>query len=98
MFFYSYRADLEDFDPIAAGGISSYEYSVRLQALGAAAVQLGTAFAVTAESNAAPEFKRILAEAKPKDMVGFVSVAGLPARRRCRSLPGDFSLIWSREG
>lgn len=65
---------------IAAGGISSHEDLVRLQALGASAVQLGTAFAVTIESDAAPEFKRVLAEAKPEDMVEFVSVAGLPAR------------------
>ena len=65
---------------IAAGGISSHEDLVRLQALGASAVQLGTAFAVTIESDAAPEFKRVLAEAKPEDLVEFVSVAGLPAR------------------
>ncbi len=65
---------------IAAGGISSHEDLVRLQALGASAVQLGTAFAVTLESDAAPEFKRVLAEARPEDMVEFISVAGLPAR------------------
>ena len=38
---------------IAAGGISSREDIARLQALGAAAVQLGTAFAVTQECDAA---------------------------------------------
>ncbi|MGB3066953.1 MAG: nitronate monooxygenase family protein [Ottowia sp.] len=65
---------------IAAGGISCREDIQRLQALGAAGVQLGTAFAVTEECDAAPEFKRILAEAKPEDVVEFVSVAGLPAR------------------
>ena len=43
-------------------------------------MQLGTAFAVTRECDADPEFKRVLAEAKPEDMVEFVSVAGLPAR------------------
>ena len=75
-----FAAEGIDIPLIAAGGISSYEDIVRLQSLGAAAVQLGTAFAVTAESNAAPEFKRVLAEAKPEDMVEFVSVAGLPAR------------------
>ncbi len=75
-----FAAEGIDIPLIAAGGISSHEDIVRLQALGAAAVQLGTAFAVTAESNAAPEFKRVLAEAKPEDMVEFVSVAGLPAR------------------
>lgn len=65
---------------IAAGGVSCLEDIRRLQELGAAAVQLGTAFAVTEESDAHPEFKRILAGAKPEDIVEFTSVAGLPAR------------------
>ncbi len=65
---------------IAAGGIRSFEDIVRVQALGAAAVQLGTPFAVTSECDAHPEFKRVLAEARDEDMVEFTSVAGLPAR------------------
>lgn len=65
---------------IAAGGISCQADIVRLQSLGASAVQLGSAFAVTQECDAAPAFKRVLAEAKPEDMVEFVSVSGLPAR------------------
>ncbi|WP_245598226.1 NAD(P)H-dependent flavin oxidoreductase [Ottowia thiooxydans] len=65
---------------IAAGGISCLADIQRLQALGAAGVQLGTAFAVTQECDAAPEFKRVLAEARPEDVVEFISVAGLPAR------------------
>jgi nitronate monooxygenase len=65
---------------IAAGGISCRDDILRLQALGASAVQLGTAFAVTQECDADPAFKRVLAEAKPEDLVEFVSVAGLPAR------------------
>jgi nitronate monooxygenase len=65
---------------IAAGGIDSREKMLAAMALGASAVQLGTAFAVTEESAAHPEFKRILAEARPEDLVEFVSVAGLPAR------------------
>jgi len=65
---------------IAAGGISSREDILRLQALGASAVQLGTAFAVTLECDADPAFKRVLADARPEDMVEFISVAGLPAR------------------
>lgn len=65
---------------IAAGGISRRADIVRLQALGVSAVQLGTAFAVTQECDAAPEFKRVLAQAQPQDMVEFTSVAGLPAR------------------
>lgn len=65
---------------VAAGGISGLEDIRRLQGLGASAVQLGTAFAVTTECDAHPEFKRVLAEATPEDIVEFTSVAGLPAR------------------
>ncbi|MBE7941833.1 MULTISPECIES: nitronate monooxygenase family protein [Ramlibacter] len=65
---------------IAAGGISSREDILRLQGLGAAAVQLGTAFAVTQESDADLAFKQVLAGAGPQDIVEFTSVAGLPAR------------------
>lgn len=65
---------------IAAGGISSHADILRLQSLGCAAVQLGSAFAVTAESDAAATFKQVLADATPEDVVEFISVAGLPAR------------------
>ena len=65
---------------IAAGGISSLEDIKRLQALGASAVQLGTAFAVTTEGDADDAFKQVLANAKKEDIVEFLSVAGLPAR------------------
>jgi len=65
---------------IAAGGIRSHADIARVQALGAAAVQLGTPFAVTTEGDAHPEFKRVLAEAQDDEMVEFTSVAGLPAR------------------
>ncbi len=65
---------------IAAGGIRRFEQIAELQALGAAAVQLGTPFAVTTEADADPVFKRVLAEAREEDVVEFTSVAGLPAR------------------
>lgn len=65
---------------IAAGGIRSHADIVRVQSLGASAVQLGTPFAVTEEGDAHPEFKRVLAQAREEDMVEFTSVAGLPAR------------------
>ncbi len=65
---------------IAAGGIRTHDDIQRLQDLGAAAVQLGTPFAVTQEGDASDEFKRVLAEARDEDMVEFTSVAGLPAR------------------
>ena len=69
-----------DIPLIAAGGIDSHADILRLQSLGAAGVQLGTAFAVTHECDASDMFKRILAQARPQDVVEFVSVAGLPAR------------------
>jgi nitronate monooxygenase len=65
---------------IVAGGINSHARIRELLALGAAGVQLGTAFAVTQEGDAADAFKATLANAKPEDIVEFVSVAGLPAR------------------
>jgi nitronate monooxygenase len=65
---------------IPAGGINTPQRVRQLFDLGAAAVQVGTAFAVTRECDAHPEFKRVLAEARPEDIVEFVSVAGLPAR------------------
>ena len=65
---------------IVAGGINTPARVRELMALGAAAVQLGTAFAVTEEGDAHPEFKRVLAGAGPEDIVEFLSVAGLPAR------------------
>ncbi len=65
---------------IPAGGINTPQRVRQLFDLGASAVQVGTAFAVTEEGDAHPEFKRVLAEAKPEDIVEFISVAGLPAR------------------
>lgn len=65
---------------ITAGGINTHEKIRSLLALGASAVQLGTPFAVTEEGDAHPNFKKVLAEARPEDIVTFMSVAGLPAR------------------
>ncbi len=65
---------------IVAGGINSHEQVRGLITAGAAAVQLGTPFAVTTEGDADARFKKVLADAKPEDIVTFMSVAGLPAR------------------
>ncbi len=65
---------------IVAGGINSHEKLLAALVLGAYAVQLGTPFAVTEEGDAHPNFKHVLADAKPEDIVTFMSVAGLPAR------------------
>jgi nitronate monooxygenase len=65
---------------IPAGGINTHEKVRGLLALGASAVQIGTPFAVTTEGDAHPNFKKVLAEARPDEIVTFMSVAGLPAR------------------
>ena len=65
---------------IPAGGINSHERVRELIDMGAAAVQLGSAFAVAEEGDADIEFKKVLAGAKDKDVVDFMSCAGLPAR------------------
>jgi len=71
---------LEKIPLIPAGGINSFEKLKALFDLGASGVQIGTPFAVTEESDAHPNFKKVLAEAGPKDIVTFLSAAGLPAR------------------
>ena len=73
---------------IVAGGVSTHAQVRALLAMGASAVQAGTAFAVCVEGDADARFKKVLAEAKPEDIVTFMSVAGLPARgprRGCAS-------------
>lgn len=70
----------ENIPLIAAGGVHTHEQVGSLFAMGANAVQLGSAFAVTQEGDAHMNFKKILAEAKPEDIVTFMSTAGLPAR------------------
>lgn len=65
---------------IVGGGIGTHEKLRAALAAGAAAVQVGTAFAVTEEGDAALDFKRVLANARAEDLVTFMSVAGLPAR------------------
>jgi len=65
---------------IAAGGINSFARVAEMFRLGASGVQVGTPFAVTEECDAHPNFKAVLAGAGPKDIVTFMSTAGLPAR------------------
>ena len=65
---------------IAAGGVRRCEDIQRLQALGADAAQLGTAFVATTECDEHENFKQVLAGARDEDLVEFTSVAGLPAR------------------
>jgi len=65
---------------IPAGGINSFQKLKELFDLGASGAQIGTPFAVTEECDAHANFKKVLAEAQPADIVTFMSAAGLPAR------------------
>jgi nitronate monooxygenase len=71
---------LEQIPLIPAGGVNSFNKIKELFTLGASGVQVGTPFAVTEEGDAHPNFKKVLAEARPSDIVTFLSAAGLPAR------------------
>jgi nitronate monooxygenase len=65
---------------VPAGGINSFHRIAAMFELGASGVQIGTPFAVTEECDAHSNFKKVLAEAEPQDIVTFMSAAGLPAR------------------
>jgi len=78
--FREHQIEGEKIPLIAAGGINSPAKLRAVLALGFSAVQVGTAFAVTEEGDAHPNFKKVLAGAQPSDIVEFISVAGLPAR------------------
>ncbi|MDE1184111.1 nitronate monooxygenase family protein [Paraburkholderia sp.] len=69
-----------DVPVIVAGGINSHDAVRTWLDAGANGVQVGTPFAVTEEGDAHPNFKRVLVDATPDDIVEFVSVTGLPAR------------------
>jgi len=65
---------------IAAGGIIDGRDVVELLKLGADGVQMGTRFAASEESNAAPALKQFYLKAKPEDVVLIKSPVGLPGR------------------
>jgi len=65
---------------IASGGIMDGRDVTKAMALGAAAVQLGTAFLPCPESGAPPAYKRALLEAKADTTVITRAFSGRPAR------------------
>ena len=65
---------------IGAGGIMSGRDIIETMKLGAAGVQMGTRFAASDESNAAPALKEFYLKARPEDIVLINSPVGLPGR------------------
>ena len=79
---------------IAAGGVMNGADIVDVLKLGASGVQMGTRFAASEESNAAPALKEFYLKAKPEDVVLIDSPVGLPGRAvrnpfAARLLAGD---------
>lgn len=65
---------------IAAGGIGDHSDIVRVLALGAKGVQMGTRFITTDECDADRRYKEFHLRAKPEDVVIVPSPVGLPGR------------------
>lgn len=65
---------------IAAGGVMSGRDIVETLKLGASGVQMGSRFAASEESNAAPTLKEFYLKAQPEDVVLIQSPVGLPGR------------------
>jgi len=61
-------AEHGDFPVIAAGGIYTHEDIVKYLDMGAIAVQMGTRFLATEESDASPEFKQAVVECTADDI------------------------------
>ncbi|HMM21421.1 MAG TPA: nitronate monooxygenase [Selenomonadales bacterium] len=69
-----------DIPIIGAGGVISGRDIVEVLKLGGNGVQMGTRFAASEESNAAPSLKEFYLKAKPEDVVLIKSPVGLPGR------------------
>ncbi len=65
---------------IAAGGVVTGQDIVDLIKMGANGVQMGSRFAASEESNAAPALKEYYLKSKPEDIVVIHSPVGLPGR------------------
>lgn len=65
---------------IAAGGVLSGRDIVEMLKMGADGVQMGSRFAASVESNAAPSLKEYYLKSKPDDVVVIHSPVGLPGR------------------
>ncbi|MCS6984021.1 MAG: nitronate monooxygenase [Leptospiraceae bacterium] len=64
---------------VAAGGITNGRQMAAAFALGADAVYVGTRFIATHEAKASEEYKRLLIESQPEDIVYTPEISGIPA-------------------
>ncbi|MCP4755994.1 MAG: hypothetical protein GY866_34470 [Proteobacteria bacterium] len=77
---YGNTADAHHFTAIAAGGIYDGEDIVRMLALGASGVQMGTRFVCCRECGVSEEFKEAYLNAEADDIAIVKSPVGMPGR------------------
>ena len=71
---------MKEIPVFVAGGITDYEEVEIYLKNGANGIQVGTAFAISKESDASKAYKEILIKAKTEDTLVIQSPVGLPAR------------------
>lgn len=71
---------------LLAGSIGRGDDVLAAQALGADLAYLGTRFIATQESNARPEYKQMIIDAQPEDIIYTPAVSGIPASFMRQSL------------
>lgn len=74
---------------LLAGAISSGSDVVAARAMGADLAYMGTRFIATQESNAQPEYKQMICEARAEDIVHTPAVSGVPASFMQQSLAAN---------
>lgn len=77
---------------VAAGGIADGRGLLAALALGAGAVQMGTAFAMAAESAAPEHYRKALADARPEHAVITRNFSGRPARVLANRITEELSV------
>lgn len=74
---------------VLAGSISSGRDAAAAVAMGADLAYMGTRFIATTESNAQPEYKQMLCDARPGDIIYTPAVSGVPANFMAQSLEAN---------
>ena len=93
-----YLRDALSVPVIAAGAISTGRQIAASFALGAELVYMGTRFIASAECDAVPEYKQMVVDASPEDIVYTDKISGVHANFLRPSLPEDWTPDRSPEG
>jgi nitronate monooxygenase len=80
------KAEIPDLPVVAAGSISTGKQMAAALALGADAVYLGTRLIATPEAQAYDEYKQMLIDSAPEEIIYSPKISGIPANWLKRSL------------